>query len=74
MNKQLAEAFDRLRAMPEERQQAAAALLLAFLDGESEKHDSELSPANVAEIEAALAANDFATDEEVEAFFARARK
>jgi hypothetical protein len=72
MNKQLDEAISRLRALPEERQQAAALLLLDFL--EHDENDIELSPEQMAEIEAALAEDDNATDEEVEAFFTRSRK
>jgi hypothetical protein len=71
MIKKLDEAIDRLRALPEERQQAATVLLLDFLDHDE---DFNLSPEQIAEIEAALADDDVATDEEVEAFFARFRK
>ena len=69
MNKQLDEAISRLRELPEERQQAAAVLLLDFLDHDEE--ETELTAEQVAEIEAALADDEVATDEEVEAFFAR---
>jgi hypothetical protein len=72
MNKRLDEAITRLRELPEERQQAAAVLLLDFLERDEE--DIELSPEQIAEIDAALADDDIATDEEVEAFFARFRK
>jgi Mg2+ and Co2+ transporter CorA len=72
MIKQLDEAIGRLRKLPEERQQAAAVLLLDFLDHDAE--DIELTPEQIAEIEAALADDERATDEEVEAFFARLRK
>jgi hypothetical protein len=72
MIKKLDEAIDRLRALPEERQQAATVLLLDFLDHDEE--DFNLSPEQIAEIEAALADDDVATDEEVEAFFARFKK
>jgi len=72
MNKRLDEAISRLRDLPDEQQQAAAELLLDFLgdDGES----IELTPEQIKEIEAALADDEIATDEEVEAFFARFRK
>jgi hypothetical protein len=70
MNKQLDEAITRLRELPEERQQAAAALLLDFLDG---REDADLSPERIAEIEATLTENDLATDEKVEAFFTRSK-
>ncbi len=72
MNKRLDEAITRLRELPEEQQQVAAELLLDFLgdDGKS----IELTPEQIKEIEAALADDEIATDEEVEAFFARFRK
>jgi hypothetical protein len=69
MNKQLDEVIARLRELPEERQQAAAVVLLDFLDHDDE--EIELTPEQIAEIEAALKDDDVATDEEVEAFFAR---
>jgi hypothetical protein len=72
MNRVLDEAIDRLRQLPEERQQAAAVLLLDFLE-----HGDEviLTPEQMAEIEAALAEDEpYATDEEAEAFFARFKK
>jgi hypothetical protein len=67
MNKQLDEAISRLKTLPEERQEAAALLLLDFLD-----HDDEeigLSPEQIAEIERRLAEDDVATEEEVRRFF-----
>jgi hypothetical protein len=68
MNKHLDEAIHRLRDLPEDRQQAAAALLLDFLD-----HDptDDLTPEQIAEIERRLAEDDIATEEEVTAFFHR---
>lgn len=72
MNKRLDEAITRLRELPEERQQAAAELLMDFL--EDDDKDIELTPEQISEIEAALADDEIATDEEVEAFFARFRK
>lgn len=72
MIKQLDEAIGRLRELPEERQQAAAVLLLDFLDGD--ETDMELSPEQLAEIDAALADDEAASAEEVEAFFARLNK
>jgi hypothetical protein len=72
MNKELDEAITRLRALPEERQRAAALLLLDFLDHDPE--DIELSPEQVAEIERRLAEDDVATDEEVRDFFDRLKR
>ncbi|MEJ2377653.1 MAG: hypothetical protein P8Y53_12100 [Pseudolabrys sp.] len=69
MNKQLSEAIARLSELPDDRQQAAAALLLEFLDnGDIE---IELTPEQLAELDRRLDSDDFASDEEVEAFFAR---
>jgi hypothetical protein len=72
MNKRLDEAITRLRELPDEQQQEAAELLLGFLD--DDEKDIELTPEQIGEIEAALADDKVATDEEVEAFFARFRK
>ncbi len=68
MNKQLSDAIVRLKELPEERQEAAASLLLDFLD---HGDDFELTPEQIAEIERRLDSNDVATDEEVKAFFER---
>ena len=70
MIKQLDEAISRLRQLPEERQQAAAVLLLDFLEHDE---DIELTAEQIAEIERRLAEDDIATEEEVEAFFARVK-
>ncbi len=72
MNKRLSDAISRLNELPEDRQEAVAALLLDYLD--QEEPDIELTPEQIAEIEAAMNDNDFATDEEVEAFFAQLKK
>jgi hypothetical protein len=72
MNKQLDEAITRLKALPEDRQQAAALLLLDFLD--RDRDDIELSPEQIAEIERRLAADDVATEEEVRDFFHRLKR
>ncbi len=69
MNKQLEEIIDLLRGLSEERQQAAAVLLLDFL--EHREDDIELTAEQIAEIERSLDDDDFATDEEVKAFFDR---
>jgi len=69
MNKRLEEAITRLKSQPEERQQEAAELLLDFLEHQSA--DVYLSPEQIAEVERRLEEDDFATDEEVKAFFER---
>jgi hypothetical protein len=72
MIRKLDEAIERLRELPEERQQAAAVLLLDFLDHDGEQTD--LSPEQYAEIERRLTEDDVATDEEVTDFFDRMKK
>jgi hypothetical protein len=72
MNKQLDEAISRLRDLSEERQQAAAVLLLDFL--EHDQNEVELTAEQIAEIEAALKDDAVASDDEVKAFFARFSK
>jgi len=59
----------RLRELPEDRQQAAAAWLLDFLEHDQE--EIELTPEQIAEIERRLEEDDVATDAEVKAFFDR---
>jgi hypothetical protein len=66
MNRQLSEAIARVSELPDDRQQAAAALLVDFLESDPE---NELTSEQIAEIERRLAENDIATDEEVKAFF-----
>jgi hypothetical protein len=70
MNKELAAAIDRLGELTEERQQAAAAMILHFLEHD-EEGDDPLTPEQWAEIERRLDEEDdeVATDEEVKAFF-----
>ena len=68
MNKQLSEAIARLNQLPDERQEATAALLFDFLDRDD---NFELTPEQLAEIERRLENDDIATDEEVKAFFDR---
>lgn len=72
MNKRLDEALMKVRALSDEEQLAAADLLNDFVEGT--KAGTWLSPEQIAEIEAALNENDFATDEEVEVFFAQFKK
>jgi hypothetical protein len=71
MNKQLSEAIARVSELPEDRQEAAAVLLLDFLDGGP---DIELTPKQIAEIERRLEEDEVASDEEVKAFFDRIKK
>jgi hypothetical protein len=72
MIKQLDDAIGRLRELPADRQQAAAELLLDFLDRDEE--DIELSADQIAEIKRRLAEDDIATDEEVKDFFDRTKR
>jgi hypothetical protein len=72
MNKRLDEAITRLRELPEERQQAAAVLILDFLERDDE--DVELSPEQIAEIERRLAEDDVASEQEVRDFFDRMKR
>ena len=73
MNQQLEEVLEQVRALPDERQQEAAFILLSFLDRQSS--DLYVSPEQIAEIER-RASDDgpYATDEEVRAVFARLTK
>jgi hypothetical protein len=59
MNKQLSEAIARLNQLPDERQEAAAALLFDFLERDD---DLELTPEQLAEIERRLEDDETATD------------
>jgi hypothetical protein len=68
--RELSNVIVRLGGLPEERQQAAAVLLLDFLDGTD---DTLLTPEQLAEIERCLEDEHFATDDEVRAFFDRVR-
>jgi hypothetical protein len=70
MNKRLEEAIARVYELPEDRQEAAALLLLAFL--ENRDPWLELTPEQIAMVDARTdAEDDCATPEEVEAFFAK---
>ena len=70
MNKRLEEALARVYELPEDRQEAAALLLLAFL--ENRDPWLELTPEQMAIVEAsANDPGDYATPEAVEAFFAK---
>jgi plasmid stability protein len=70
---QLEDILEQVRALPDDRQQEAAQVLLAYLDDQDS--DFGLSPEQIAEIERRMA-NDgqYATDEEVREFFARLTK
>lgn len=69
MNKHLSEAVARISELPDERQEEAAALLQHFLQVDVE--DIELTPEQLAELDRRLETDEIASDEEVEAFFAR---
>jgi hypothetical protein len=68
--KELNDVIARLGDLPDDRQQAAAVLLLDFLEGTD---DIVLTPEQLAEIERRLEDEDFATDDEARAFFDRIR-
>ena len=72
MNRQLEEVLEQVRALPDERQQEVAEVLLAFLD---QHPDLYLSLEQIAEIKR-RAADDgpYATDQEVREVFARLTK
>jgi hypothetical protein len=73
MNKQLNDAILKVQALPDERQDEAAALLLEFLD--QQQSEVVLTPEQVAEIERRLSDDEpYATDEEVRSVFDRLTK
>ncbi|HEX5507334.1 MAG TPA: hypothetical protein VFX37_02410 [Pseudolabrys sp.] len=72
MNKRLNDAVTLLKELPDAQQEAAAAMLWKFLDAGDE--EANLTPEQIAEVELSLKENDYATDEEVEAFFAQLKK
>src|ERR1700730_17968646 len=73
MNQRLEEAIEQVRALPEERQQEAAQILLAFLD--QQNSDVHLTPEQIEEIERRMSDDGpYATDEEVRSVFARLTK
>jgi len=69
MNKRLSEAISRICELPDDRQQAAATVLLDLLNSESA--ENLLTPEQIAELERRLDHEDYVSDEEVQAFFAR---
>ena len=74
MNPRLEEVIEQVKALPDERQQEVAQMLLAFLDIE-QNPDLYLSPEQIAEIERCMSDDEpFATDEEVKAVFERLTK
>jgi hypothetical protein len=73
MNQLLEEALEKVKVLPDERQQEAARVLFAFLD--EENPELYLSLEQIAEIERRMSDDGpFATDEEVRAVFARLTK
>lgn len=73
MTRQLDDAIEQVKALPEARQDEAAALLLDFVTQQATQ--VYLSPEQIAEIEARLSDNEpYATEEEVEGFFQRFRQ
>lgn len=67
MNEALRDVIERLEALPDDRQQQAAFLLLDFLEADEEPL---LTPEQVAEVKRRLAADPtFASDEEVRSVF-----
>jgi hypothetical protein len=73
MNKRLDEAIGRLKALPDDRQNEMADLLIDVLDHEAD--DIVLTPAQIAEIERSLSDEEpFASEAEVKAVFDRLTK
>jgi len=68
MNKRLSDAISRLNELPEDRQEAVAELLLDYLD--HEEVNIELTTEQIAELDRRLNDDDFASEDEVKAFFA----
>lgn len=69
MNPKLSQAIAKVRELPDDQQDAAADLLLDFV-----AHPDDftiLTPEQWAEVERRMAENDIASEEEVQAFFAR---
>lgn len=69
MNSKLSEAVAKVRELPDEQQEAIAKLMLDFVEHVEEYVD--LSPEQLAELDRRLEKEDFASEEEVQAFFAR---
>jgi hypothetical protein len=74
MNSRLEEAIERIKALPDHRQQEVAAMLFELLDVE-QNPELHLSPEQIAEIEQCMSDDEpFATDEEVRAVSQRLTK
>jgi hypothetical protein len=70
MNQQLEKVIELVKALPDDRQQEAAFILMGYLD--QQNPDLYLSPEQIAEIERCMSEDEpFASDEEVRAVFAR---
>lgn len=69
MNSKLSDAIAKVRELPEDQQEAAADLLLDFVEHSDDF--SILTPEQWAEVDRRLANEDIASEEEVKAFFAR---
>jgi hypothetical protein len=73
MNQQLEEAIERVKALPDDRQQEAAFILLGFLD--QQKPDLYLSPEQIVEIERCMSDDEpFASEDDVRSVFGRLTK
>jgi hypothetical protein len=73
MNQRLEEAITQIKALPDDRQQEAALILLDFLDWQ--ESDVDLTPEQIAEIERRMSDDGpYASDEEVRSVFARLTK
>ncbi|HLA21496.1 MAG TPA: hypothetical protein VJZ74_08560 [Pseudolabrys sp.] len=72
MNKRLDEALTKVKALSDDQQQEAAEILFEYI--EAREAGTWLTPEQIAEVEAVLEENDYATEAEVEAFFAKFKK
>jgi hypothetical protein len=68
MNSKLSDAIARVQALTEDQQDAAADLLLDFIE---QGPEAGLTPEQIAELDRRLDENDEVSDEDVKAFFAR---
>ena len=75
MTELLVKAFEELSKLPDDRQNELARMLLDVAESDRLLAEGvyQLTPEQWAEVEAAIAEDDWATDEEVEALFSRAR-